>query len=85
MSYKDMKGKYDVRTPPIQFACSDIVACTNITHSDVALLPQEGELLDDPFCWNAYGNQEGLAIPPIYCLRDGEPENEEEPSDYQCS
>lgn len=85
VSYKNIKGTYDVRTPPIHFACSDTVACTNITMSEVELLPAEGELVDDPFCWNAYGNQETLTIPPITCLQDGMPESlAERTSSYSC-
>ncbi|XP_061360070.1 polygalacturonase At1g48100 isoform X2 [Gastrolobium bilobum] len=83
--YTNIKGTYDVRTPPIHFACSDTVACTNITLSEVELLPYEGELLDDPFCWNAYGTQETLTIPPINCLREGDPETVGDLSAYQCS
>lgn len=71
--FRNIKGTYDVRSPPIHFACSDSVACTNITMSEVELLPFEGELVDDPFCWNAYGIQETLTIPPIDCLLDGLP------------
>ncbi|KAI4344732.1 hypothetical protein L6164_011924 [Bauhinia variegata] len=85
VSYTNIKGTYDVRTPPIHFACSDSVACTNITLSEVELFPHEGELLDDPFCWNAYGMQETLTIPPINCLREGEPETIGELSAYECS
>lgn len=85
ISYRNIKGTYDVRTAPIHFACSDYVACTNITLSEVELLPYEGELLDDPFCWNAYGTQETLTIPPINCLREGDPEEVGDLSAYQCS
>ncbi|ONK78784.1 uncharacterized protein A4U43_C02F22400 [Asparagus officinalis] len=75
VSYSNIKGTYDVRSPPIHFACSDSVPCTNITMSEVELLPHEGELVDDPFCWNAYGIQETLTIPPISCLQDGIPQS----------
>ena len=85
ISYRNIKGTYDVRRTPIHFACSDTVACTNIELSEVELFPQEGQLLEDPFCWNAYGNQETLTIPPIDCLRDGEPQNAFEPSTYECN
>ncbi|XP_057959043.1 polygalacturonase At1g48100 [Malania oleifera] len=85
VSYKNIKGTYDVRRPPIHFACSDAVPCTNITLSEVELLPAEGELVDDPFCWNAYGTQETLTIPPITCLQDGEPQSVVEGSPYHCS
>lgn len=73
ISYTNVKGTYDVRSPPIHFACSDSVACTNITLSEVELYPYEGQLLDQPFCWNAYGTQKTLTVPPIDCLRDGHP------------
>ncbi|XP_028786895.1 polygalacturonase At1g48100-like isoform X2 [Neltuma alba] len=85
VSFRNIKGTYDVRTPPIHFACSDTVACTNITLSEVELFPHEGELVDDPYCWNAYGTQETLTIPPISCLRDGEPETVGELSAYECT
>ncbi|KAE8658285.1 Polygalacturonase [Hibiscus syriacus] len=84
IQYRNIKGTYDVRTPPIHFACSDTVACTNITMAEVELLPQEGELVDDPFCWNAYGIEETLAIPPIGCLQEGKPQTITETSQYSC-
>lgn len=85
ISFRNIKGTYDVRSPPIHFACSDTVPCTNITMSEVELLPEEGELVDDPFCWNTYGNQETLTIPPIDCLLDGLPASEVENYRLQCS
>jgi len=84
VTYRNIKGTYDVRTPPIHFACSDTVACTNILLSEVELLPEEGELVDDPFCWNAYGTEETVTIPPINCLREGEPEGLRDISSYGC-
>ncbi|KAK2644047.1 hypothetical protein Ddye_019242 [Dipteronia dyeriana] len=84
ITYRTIKGTYDVLTPPIHFACSDTVACTNITMSEVELLPHEGELLDDPFCWNAFGTQETLTIPPINCLQEGKPEKVAEVSQFGC-
>ncbi|KAJ8435749.1 hypothetical protein Cgig2_003171 [Carnegiea gigantea] len=75
VSYKNIKGTYNnLRSPPIHFACSDTVPCTNITMSEVELLPSQGVLVDNPFCWNAYGVQETLTIPPIDCLLDGMPQ-----------
>ncbi|XP_044484926.1 polygalacturonase At1g48100-like isoform X2 [Mangifera indica] len=85
VTYRNIKGTYDVRQPPIHFACSDTVPCTNIVMAEVELLPQEGELLDDPFCWNAYGTQETVTIPPINCLQDGQPQKLVEASAYDCS
>ncbi|KAJ4968101.1 hypothetical protein NE237_014802 [Protea cynaroides] len=74
ISYTDIKGTYDVSRPPIHFACSDSVPCTNITLSDVELLPAKGEIVLDPFCWNAYGDSHTLTIPPVYCLLEGIPQ-----------
>ncbi|KAK0606548.1 hypothetical protein LWI29_000490 [Acer saccharum] len=84
ITYRTIKGTYDVLTPPIHFACSDTVACTNITMSEVELLPHEGELIDDPFCWNAFGTQETMTIPPINCLQEGKPEKLVEVSQFGC-
>lgn len=82
--YSNIKGTYDVRSPPIHFACSDSIPCTNITMAEVELLPHEGELVDDPFCWNAYGVQETLIIPPISCLQDGAPEALQDSINFGC-
>ncbi|KAJ6816638.1 polygalacturonase [Iris pallida] len=84
VTYTDVKGTYDVRSPPIHFACSDTVPCTNITMSEVELLPFEGELVDDPFCWNAYGDQETVTIPPITCLQEGLPQSVQEAYEFGC-
>ena len=84
VQFRNIKGTYDVRSTPIHFACSDTVACTNITMAEVELLPQEGELVDDPFCWNAYGIEETLTIPPIGCLQEGMPQTITETSQYSC-
>ncbi|OMO53421.1 Glycoside hydrolase, family 28 [Corchorus capsularis] len=84
VKYKNIKGTYDVRSTPIHFACSDTVACTNITMAEVELLPHEGELVDDPFCWNAYGIEETLSIPPIGCLQEGMPQTIAETAQYTC-
>ncbi|KAB2625126.1 polygalacturonase [Pyrus ussuriensis x Pyrus communis] len=84
LTYRNIKGTYDVRRPPIHFACSDTVACRNIILSEVELYPYEGELMDEPFCWNAYGTQETATIPPIDCLREGKPQALDEVSKYTC-
>ncbi|PPS16890.1 hypothetical protein GOBAR_AA03698 [Gossypium barbadense] len=85
VQYRNIKGSYDVRNTPIHFACSDTVACTNITMADVELMPHEGELIEEPFCWNAYGIEETLSIPPIGCLLKGMPHAITESSQYSCS
>ncbi|KAK7397002.1 hypothetical protein VNO78_18166 [Psophocarpus tetragonolobus] len=73
--YTNIKGTYDIRSPPMRFACSDSVPCTNLTLSDIELLPAEGDIVNDPFCWNAYGDLETLTIPPVSCLQEGTPQS----------
>ncbi|XP_075642948.1 polygalacturonase At1g48100 [Castanea sativa] len=73
--YTNIKGTYDVRNPPMRFACSDSVPCTNLTLSDVELLPAQGDIVLGPFCWNAYGDLKTLTIPPVSCLLEGTPQS----------
>lgn len=73
VSYAGIKGSYDIRSPPIHFGCSDAVPCTNITLTDVELLPEQGDAIADPFCWNVYGESQTLTIPPVSCLLQGLP------------
>ncbi|XP_058076826.1 polygalacturonase At1g48100-like [Magnolia sinica] len=72
--YTSIKGTYDIRSPPIHFGCSDSVPCTNLTLAEVELLPAQGNIVLDPFCWNAYGALRTLTIPPITCLMEGWPQ-----------
>ncbi|KAJ1393359.1 Pectin lyase fold/virulence factor [Sesbania bispinosa] len=73
--YTNIKGTYDIRSSPMSFACSDTVPCTKLTLSDIELLPAEGDLVHDPFCWNAYGDLQTLTIPPVSCLLEGTPQS----------
>ncbi|KAL3843570.1 hypothetical protein ACJIZ3_000973 [Penstemon smallii] len=75
IAYKNIKGTYDVRSPPMHLACSDAMPCTNLTMSDVELFPAQGERFSDPFCWNAYGDIKTLTVPPVFCLFEGFPES----------
>ncbi|GJN35675.1 hypothetical protein PR202_gb24470 [Eleusine coracana subsp. coracana] len=84
VSYANIRGSYDVRSAPIHFACSDTVPCTNITMAEVELLPFSGELVDDPFCWSAYGMQQTPTIPPITCLQEGIPDSLLDNPDLKC-
>lgn len=74
ISYTSIKGTYDVRGPPMHLACSDSLPCTNLTLTEVELLPAQGNIVSNPFCWNAYGTMQTLTIPPIFCLLDGVPQ-----------
>lgn len=74
VSYSNIGGTYDVRSPPVRFACSDSVPCTNLTLSQVELLPAaQAHRLADPFCWKAYGTLQNLTVPPVLCLLEGDP------------
>ena len=84
VSYAGIRGTYDARSPPIHFGCSDAVPCTNITLSDVELLPASGVTVDDPFCWNVYGSAAAPTVPPVACLMEGVPRNVEENSSLKC-
>ncbi|CAN6467220.1 unnamed protein product [Victoria cruziana] len=84
ISYRGIKGTYDIRSPPMKFACSDSVPCTNITLSDVELLPAQGEILEDPFCWNVYGESRTITIPPVACLQEGLPLRTTQSSTERC-
>lgn len=72
--YSNIRGTYDIRSPAIHFACSDSVPCTNLTLSEVELLPSRGQFMSNPLCWNAYGNMQTLTVPPAFCLLEGIPD-----------
>ncbi|XP_024009913.1 polygalacturonase At1g48100-like, partial [Eutrema salsugineum] len=69
IKYQSIKGTYDIRSPPIHFGCSNNVPCTNLTLSGIELLPSKGEIIVDPFCWNAYGMTDEFSVPSISCLK----------------
>ncbi|CAA6653901.1 unnamed protein product [Spirodela intermedia] len=85
ISYNGIKGTYDTRSPPMHFGCSDAVPCTNITLTDVELLPAAGDVIVDPFCWSAYGGAQTLTIPPVSCLMEGLPRSILESDVEKCS
>ncbi|KAL6132828.1 hypothetical protein ACLB2K_065067 [Fragaria x ananassa] len=73
--YTNIRGTYDVRSPPMHFACSDSMPCTNLTLSEVELLPAtKGHLVSRPLCWSAYGTIQTITVPPVLCLLEGIPE-----------
>jgi hypothetical protein len=78
VAYRDVRGTYNPRGgEPIRLACSDTVACMDITIYGVELVPAGGATtqLADPFCWNAYGLMETMTLPPVQCLQEGLPES----------
>lgn len=86
VTYADIRGTYDVRSPPLHLACSDAVPCTNITLAGVELLPARDYFLMEPFCWNVYGVAATLTIPPVTaaCLTEGMPRAVMEFATDQC-
>lgn len=73
--YSNIKGTYDVRSPPMHFACSDSMPCTNLTLSEVELLPaSRGHVVSNPICWSAYGTMQTIIVPPVLCLLEGNSE-----------
>ncbi|KAF8098297.1 hypothetical protein N665_0269s0022 [Sinapis alba] len=71
--YANIKGSYDLRSPPMHFGCSDSFPCTNLRLEDVDLFPYKGQLFENPFCWNAYGSMQTVTVPPVNCLLEALP------------
>ncbi|KAL4564623.1 hypothetical protein LXL04_028690 [Taraxacum kok-saghyz] len=71
--YERIRGTYDIRSPAMHLGCSDSVPCRNLTFSEVELWPSQGQIMSNPFCWNAYGDQQTLTVPPVFCLLEGNP------------
>ncbi|KAA8530225.1 hypothetical protein F0562_004934 [Nyssa sinensis] len=72
ISYQNIKGTYTVK--PIHFACSDSLPCTGITLTTIELKAiQAGNPLNNPFCWQTYGELKTTTTPPIDCLQIGKP------------
>ncbi|KAL0006379.1 hypothetical protein SO802_013940 [Lithocarpus litseifolius] len=82
--YSNIKGTYDVRSPPMRFSCSDSLPCTNLTLSEVELLPIKAQVVSNPFCWNAYGTMQTLTIPPVFCLLEGIPQSMQQSDSAGC-
>ena len=82
--YSNIKGTYDVRSPPMRFACSDSLPCTNLTLSEVELLPIKAKVVSNPFCWNAYGTMQTLTTPPVFCLLEGIPQSMQQNDSAGC-
>ncbi|KAL5540625.1 hypothetical protein UlMin_043200 [Ulmus minor] len=72
INYLNVQGTYTVK--PVHFACSDSLPCTRVTLNTIQLKSiQEREHLSGPFCWEAYGELKTTTVPPIDCLKTGEP------------
>ncbi|KVI01715.1 polygalacturonase At1g48100-like [Cynara cardunculus var. scolymus] len=82
--YERIWGTYDVRSPAMHLGCSDTIPCTNLTFSEVELMPSQGLNMASPFCWNAYGVLQTLTIPPVFCLLEGNPDSLPNTDIVQC-
>lgn len=76
ITYENIRGTYTEK--PVLFACSDSVPCTGITASGINLKPsqQQGhrnERLQEPLCWQIFGEWTPSANPQIGCMQEGKP------------
>ncbi|URD98887.1 Glycosyl hydrolases family 28 [Musa troglodytarum] len=72
IAYESIRGTFTVK--PVHFACSDSSPCSGISLSEVELEPlRERHRMNDPFCWQAFGELYAPTIPPITCLQIGKP------------
>ena len=72
VNYINVRGTYTVK--PVHFACSDSLPCTGVSLNTIQLNSvNEGEHVLEPFCWEAYGELKTTTVPPIGCLKTGNP------------
>lgn len=81
INYERIRGTYIVK--PVHFACSDSLPCVDVSLTTVELKPiQEKYHLDNPFCWQTYGELKTPTLPPIDCLQIGKPTNNRIQTDH---
>lgn len=79
INYMHIQGTYTEQA--VHFACSDSLPCTGVTLNTVQLnYVNEGNHMNDPFCWEAYGELQTSTVPPINCLRTGKPSSSRIPN-----
>uniref|UniRef100_A0A0E0MZR3 Polygalacturonase n=1 Tax=Oryza rufipogon TaxID=4529 RepID=A0A0E0MZR3_ORYRU len=73
VQYENIRGTFTIK--PVHFACSDSSPCSGITLTGVQLRPVQipHYRLNDPFCWQAFGELYTPTVPPIACLHLGKP------------
>ncbi|KAG6529990.1 polygalacturonase At1g48100-like [Zingiber officinale] len=66
--YRGISGTYSFE--PVHIACSDSMPCTGVALEDIKLSPvNETEDRREAFCWNSYGESQGLLQPSsVGCL-----------------
>ncbi|EAY75104.1 hypothetical protein OsI_03000 [Oryza sativa Indica Group] len=73
VQYENIRGTFTIK--PVHFACSDSSPCSGITLTGVQLRPVQIShyRLNNPFCWQAFGELYTPTVPPIACLHLGKP------------
>ncbi|GLU02078.1 hypothetical protein SLE2022_193470 [Rubroshorea leprosula] len=72
INYINIQGTYTVQS--VHLACSNSLPCTSVSLSNIQLKSvQENHHLEEPFCWEAYGELKTATVPPISCLQTGKP------------
>ncbi|CAO2170746.1 unnamed protein product [Urochloa humidicola] len=73
VQYENIRGTFT--TKPVHFACSDSYPCSGISLTGVQLRPVQVPHyhLNNPFCWQAFGELYTPTVPPIACLQIGKP------------
>ncbi|CAM8906145.1 unnamed protein product [Rhodiola kirilowii] len=69
INYEFITGTYTVK--PVHIACSDSLPCTGISLGSVNLVAAQGlsNKIQQPFCWNAFGEVSTATVPSISCLK----------------
>ncbi|RLN23347.1 polygalacturonase [Panicum miliaceum] len=73
VQYENIRGTFTIK--PVHFACSDSLPCSGISLTGVQLRPVQVPHyhLNNPFCWQAFGELYTPTVPPIACLQIGKP------------
>ncbi|CAO2179064.1 unnamed protein product [Urochloa humidicola] len=73
VQYENIRGTFTIK--PVHFACSDSLPCSGISLTGVQLRPVQVPHyhLNNPFCWQAFGELYTPTFPPIACLQIGKP------------
>lgn len=73
VQYENIRGTFTIK--PVHLACSDSSPCSGITLTGVQLKPVQVPHyhLNNPFCWQAFGELFTPTIPPVACLQIGKP------------
>lgn len=73
VQYENIRGTFTIK--PVHFACSDSLPCSGISLTGVQLRPVQVPHyhLNNPFCWQAFGELYTPTVPLIACLQLGKP------------